>query len=48
MAFTYISDAGKKNLHKYKYNGCDESFTYKYFLSPIARYLVGYVPMWVA
>ena len=48
MVIRYISDVGRKNLHSYKYQGSDNSYSYNYFLSPIAEYFVKFVPLWVA
>ena len=48
MAQSYLSAEGKRNLHKYVYTGKDLSYSYNYVLSPIAEYLVQFIPLWVA
>ena len=48
MVSIYISDVGRKNLRGYVYRGSDQSLTYKYIISPLAEFLVQFIPMWVA
>ena len=42
MVFKYFSNS--KKLHEYKYSGSDNSLSYTYLLSPLASFLVEYVP----
>eukprot|EP00929_Paragymnodinium_shiwhaense_P113103 TRINITY_DN81366_c0_g1_i1.p1 TRINITY_DN81366_c0_g1~~TRINITY_DN81366_c0_g1_i1.p1 ORF type:complete len:444 (-),score=45.52 TRINITY_DN81366_c0_g1_i1:18-1298(-) len=45
----YISEAGAAKLPHFKYSGCDNSFLYRYFCSPLADALVRRcVPRWLA
>eukprot|EP00397_Hematodinium_sp_SG-2012_P010816 GEMP01010941.1.p1 GENE.GEMP01010941.1~~GEMP01010941.1.p1 ORF type:complete len:442 (+),score=52.30 GEMP01010941.1:68-1393(+) len=44
----YVTAQGAKNLKKYKYNAIDNSPIYKFVLSPIAEFLVSFVPISVA
>ena len=34
--YNYVSKEGLKNLDKYVYHGGDDSFIYKYVMSPVA------------
>lgn len=45
----YITEAGARGVLRYRYSGCDNSFMYRYFCSPLAEALVRrLMPMWVA
>ena len=45
---TIISVRGAANLRKYKYDGVDQSLSYRYFLSPLADRCVDlFVPPWL-
>lgn len=46
MDFKYFTNT--KKLHDYKYSGNDTSISYVYFLSPLASYLVNYIPLWIS
>ena len=48
MPNKYISEIGVKNILKYEYHGEDRSYYYKNFLSPLATYLVQFMPYWLA
>eukprot|EP00438_Fugacium_kawagutii_P006240 Skav208389 [mRNA] locus=scaffold3508:218260:225878:+ [translate_table: standard] len=44
----YISANGRKRLPQYVYSGSDNSLMYIYFCSPLADFLVKFVPRWLA
>jgi len=48
MVYFYLSPQAGKNLQKYKYQASDLSLLYNYVLSPLANFLVRYVPRTVS
>ena len=46
--FRYISELGEKQLVDYRYTGSDNSLVYVYFCSPLADFLVRFLPLWLA
>ena len=47
--YRLLSKQGVENLRKYKYEGVDHSYYYKYFASPLAQRMTDlFVPSWVA
>jgi len=48
MAFSYISDHGRKMLPKYRYKGTDRSLFYKHLSSPACDVICRQIPEWVA
>lgn len=43
-----LEEENKAALHNYQYKGGDNGISYKYFHSPLAEFLVKFVPRWVA
>ena len=39
----YINDKGRANLHKFKYNGSDTGFAYRFFYNPAALWCVNHI-----
>tara|TARA_B110000285_G_C14923190_1_gene513614 strand:- start:563 stop:817 length:255 start_codon:yes stop_codon:yes gene_type:complete len=37
----YIDSEGLANLHKFKYNGSDTGYAYRFFYNPVALWCVG-------
>ena len=48
MVYYYVSPEAAKNLHKYKYRASDNSLIYNYILSPLAAWLVTFVPPYIS
>lgn len=46
--FKLLKDEDRENLKKFQYKGSDNSYAYKYIHSPLADYLVTFLPKWVA
>ena len=46
--FRYISELGEKQLPAYRYTGSDNSLVYVHFCSPLADFLVRFLPLWLA
>jgi ethanolaminephosphotransferase len=44
----YVKRQFQSRLLNYRYNGCDDSISYKYLLAPFADYLVQFVPRSIA
>lgn len=44
----YLSEEAKTNLKNYKYAGGDRGLMYIYFYNPMAMWLVGRIPEWIA
>ena len=48
-SWSYISEEGRRQLPKHQYSGCDNSYMYIYFCSPLAESLVHrFIPLWMA
>jgi hypothetical protein len=48
FSFSYIPKKGLENLKSYKYQGKDLSIIANYVLQPFWRWLVEYLPEWMA
>jgi ethanolaminephosphotransferase len=44
----YVSEQGAKNILKYKYDGEDKSYVYRFILTPMNNWLISFVPLWMA
>ncbi|CAK4675910.1 hypothetical protein LEN26_020434 [Aphanomyces euteiches] len=44
----YVSPEGSKNLKTYSYKGTDNSFIYRFVLTPMNNYLMQFIPLWLA
>ena len=44
----YVPVACDDVIRSYRYKGSDLSYTYKYFLSPFAEFLIQFMPMTIA
>jgi len=48
MAYAYLTPAGARNLHTYRYQGGDFSLLYQYVLSPVAETCSLMLPDWIS